>query len=135
MGNVKSYLAGKYQSYQFSPIITKSNNGPWSWVKRYLDKENKGKWKSFCHQQLTWTYFLKAILMRKNVKSFLKRGTFLNDVLVSWCKLNAIHCKNDSNIGKQVIWNNSNIKLKHMKSAKTVNTFKSMLKKHLFYTN
>ena len=30
------------------------------------------------------------------------------------------------------IWNNIP---EHMKSAKTVNTFKSMLKKHLFYTN
>ena len=30
------------------------------------------------------------------------------------------------------IWNNI---LKHMKSAKNVNTFKSMLNKHLFYTN
>jgi len=30
------------------------------------------------------------------------------------------------------IWNNIP---EHMKSAKTVNTFKSLLKKHLFYTN
>ena len=30
------------------------------------------------------------------------------------------------------IWNNIP---EHMKSAQTVNTFKSMLKKHLFYTN
>ena len=81
--------------------------------KVFRKKENKGKWKSFCHQQLTWTYFLTAILMRKNVKSFLKRGTFLNDVLVSWCKLNDKHGENDPKIGKQVIWNNSNIKLKH----------------------
>jgi len=31
---------------------------------------------------------------------------------VSWCNLNAKHEENDPNIGKQVIWNNSNIKLK-----------------------
>lgn len=86
-----------------------------SWVKRYLDKENKGKWKYFFDQQLTIVgqeLLFESNLDEKDVKSFLKQGTFLYDVLVSWCKLNAIHCKNDSNIGKQVIWNNSNIKLK-----------------------
>ena len=48
-------------------------------------------------------------LDEKDVKSFLKRGTFLYDVIVSCCKLNTKQREKNPNIGKQVIWNNSSI--------------------------
>ena len=63
-----------------------------SWVKRYLDKENKGKWKYLLDQRLTSVgqgLPFESNLDEKDVKSFLKPDTFLYAVLVSWCKLNA----------------------------------------------
>ena len=63
-----------------------------SWIKRYLDKENKGKWKYLLDQQLTSVgqdLPFESNLDEKDVKYFLKPDTFLYNVLVSWCKLNA----------------------------------------------
>ena len=85
-----------------------------SWVKRYLDENNKRLWKHFFYINLK-PYGNKLIFECDIDKSIIdklsKSGTFLNDVLVSWVNIKQIHDENTNvKVGKTVIWNNKKLK-------------------------
>ena len=82
-----------------------------SWVKRFVDENNKGKWKIFFQNILKkrgGEIYFECTLDTKDIKSICNKHQFINDVLNSWTQFQSNIAIND--MRKTIIWNNSNIK-------------------------
>ena len=83
-----------------------------SWIKRILDDNNKGMWKLFYNENILkfgGKLLFECNLTEKDIKiNFPHRG-FLKDILIAWSKVKGN--AEQTNIGKEIIWNNSKIKV------------------------
>ena len=82
-----------------------------NWIRRLLDTKNNGLWKLFYLKKLEkfgGKIFFECNLKEKDIKQLFPKKSFFQDILLSWFELND---SNVDNIGKQLIWNNSQIKV------------------------
>ena len=84
-----------------------------AWIKRFLNDDNKGKWKCFLR------LFMKSLggdlfwycNVKSNEKCLLVNNTFLREILQSWCELSFNENPPQEFIHNQILWNNSCIKV------------------------
>jgi len=102
------------------------------WVKRFLDKNNHGKWKLLLHEKLK--NFGTSLIFESNldeaiIHNISKENLFLKDILTAWQKIKNQHNCSQKNIPicKHVIWNNKDIKINN-KSIFLVNWFDNGIK-------
>ena len=82
-----------------------------SWIKRYIDDNNQAKWKIFFNKVLAkrgGNIIFDCNITEDDLKTFCGRNPFIHDVLIAWNKLQNINMQSD--IRKNIIWNNSEIK-------------------------
>ena len=83
-----------------------------SWVKRYIDENNKGKWKIFFDKVLVKRgakIIFDCNITENDLKTLCGQNPFMQNVLIAWNKLQNNNIQKD--IRKNIIWNNSEIKL------------------------
>ena len=83
-----------------------------SWIKRLLDKNNKGTWKIFYQKKLEKygdRLFFECNITESDLKIIFPKKGFLQDVLIAWFKIKCI--QTPINKGKEIIWNNSYLKI------------------------
>jgi len=90
----------------------------------------------FVNEDLTRINFHVYMCVKKKMPNEVDQVWTYNGTIKYRSKMNQVCTFRYTNLTLQSlstpIWNNIP---EHMKSAKTVNTFKSILKEHLFYTN
>ena len=85
---IKSYEDGGLNMTNIHFYINSINI---TWVKRLIDPENKGTWKTpYMHEMSKFggLLFFKCNFSVDDIKSLKIKNTFLKDVLYSWCLLN-----------------------------------------------
>ncbi|KAL9982000.1 hypothetical protein ACROYT_G010777 [Oculina patagonica] len=86
-----------------------------SWVKKYLDEENHGKWKLFFDVELDKNggpIVLKGNLNTKDIKKFQIKDTFIKEVLTIWSDVNfEDEIKSENQFLNQNLWHNSVIRI------------------------
>jgi len=82
------------------------------WVQRYLDPNNKGKWKLlldfFLHNHATTALF-SGNLKPEDVATLEIEDPFTNELIESWCRLKFNH--NPPSLSRTSIWYNSLIRI------------------------
>ena len=84
-----------------------------SWIKRYINKENKGAWKFFIEQKIKQygnEFIFECNVSKNEINTFFPQNTFMNDVCSSWFYIQSEHNKNEMNL-KDIVWNNAEIKI------------------------
>lgn len=86
-----------------------------SWVKKYLDEENHGKWKLFFDVELEKSegaIVLKGNLNTNDIKKFQIKDTFIKEVLTIWSEVNfEDEIKSENQFLNQNLWHNSLIRI------------------------
>ena len=85
-----------------------------SWVNRYLDPENKGKWKPFFNETLNKPgnkFVFKGKLYIKDIDAWVPRCSFLYELLKAWCVINKNFHPKKCKIGKTTFWNYTEVKI------------------------
>ena len=106
---IQNYENGGLKMIDIDMFINSIKSG---WVKRIIDKNDKGDWKKIYLKQLV--KFGGEVMFESNLnikdlnKSFIIQSQFLLNILQSWSTLN--FNENIDNIKDEKLWNNSNIK-------------------------
>ena len=83
------------------------------WIKRILDKENKGSWKEIYNKELEKVggeLIFKSNIKENYVNQLKFKSKFLTEIINAWAKLNYKEVNvQEENISKQLLWNNSYI--------------------------
>merc|ERR1712002_1373631 len=108
---IGDYFQGGLKMFHFPSIISGLKI---AWVKRYLNDQNKGKWKCFFDYHLEkfggnmiWTCNLNA---NEKILDSIK-NTFICDIVKEWCKFTYTTDIKNSQVRSQCIWLNSCIKI------------------------
>ena len=81
------------------------------WVKRFLNKDNKGLWKCFFDsplQNVGADFIFECNMSSADIKITYFKNQFLKDVLYAWLKVSSDFEK-ANDVRKHIIWNNSDI--------------------------
>ena len=81
------------------------------WVKRFLCNKGSVLWDTFYDKNLQnfgGKILFESEIDDKDIKNIFRKNTFLKDILIAWHKIK--RCKPCLTIGKQLLWNNSNIR-------------------------
>ena len=98
-----------------------------SWIKRLFDNSNSGQWKLFYLSKINkfgGKLVFESNLDEHNAIKLFPNNRFLQDIIVSWVKINKENHHINGCIGKQILWNNINIRIDN----KTI-MYKSWLEK------
>lgn len=83
-----------------------------SWIKRLLEKKNKGMWKCFYNDKISKygdELIFESNTTEADIKLNFPKKSFLLDVLLAWTKIKGSY--KPKNKGKEIIWNNSFLKI------------------------
>ena len=85
-----------------------------SWIKRLFENKNKGQWKLFYFNEINnfgGKLLFESSLNKDVVLTMFPKRNFLQDILLSWVNVINNDACNIKYIGKEIIWNNKNIKV------------------------
>ena len=85
-----------------------------SWIKRLFENKNKGQWKLFYFNKINnfgGKLLFESSLNKDVVLTMFPKRNFLQDILLSWVNVINNDVCNIKYIGKEIIWNNKNIKV------------------------
>ena len=87
-----------------------------TWIKKYLDEENRGKWKYFFDLELErhgGSIVLTSNLNKKDTIENLKiKNCFIKETLLIWAEVNFDeHIMSEKSFLEQSLWNNSLIRI------------------------
>ena len=85
-----------------------------SWIKRYIDENNNGKYLFKKYFKNLEILFFESNIQSLDMEKIANKETFMYDVLKCWAVLHYKFSGESKRIGKQVIWNNLNKNTKYI---------------------
>ena len=83
-----------------------------SWIKRLFDNKNQGQWKIFYQYKLHkygGKLLFESSINKDMILTMFPKNNFLQELLSAWANVN--NNVSIDHVGKEIIWNNKNIKI------------------------
>ena len=116
----RATLKSKYRSggLMFPDIQETANSLKMTWVRKFLDQENKAKWKAVVKDKLTVcnnTSIFNCNASKKQVENFVQ-SNFWRETISTWMSIKENQDANANEILDEVLWNNTCISLENRKT-------------------